>query len=888
VCHHGFGKPPHVCASNFRAQITNPLGTPTVLALKRSQGNKINREAMPRQSLEGMLPLVQHPSHYLGTECNVQKKDPQTVRLRVCLAFPDLYEVGMSHLGIQILYHILNSRNGIAAERAFAPGRDLEGRMRASGATLCSLETHTPLSNFDIIGFSLLYELNFTNILTMLDLSGQPFYARDRDASHPLIIAGGPCTFNPEPLADFFDAVVIGDGEEVIVELAETWLKWKDTEGEREEILRTWSRLRGVYVPSFFDADIGTQGFQVLTSRFPEYTTVQKAVVSDLNQVSYPDCPVVPFGRPIHDRLSLEICRGCTRGCRFCQAGMIYRPVRERTPEMLLSLAERSLANTGHGDISLLSLSTGDYTAIHMLMQGLMDRCEPEKIAVSLPSLRVGSLTEELMTQIKRVRKTGFTIAPEAGSQRLRQVINKNISEKDLEETVRNAFGLGWQLIKLYFMIGLPTETQTDLEAIIKLVKGLQRGQGRKGPNRRITVSVSTFIPKAHTPFQWCSQMSVEESREKIRMLRNNLRGRHLRFKWQNPEMSQLEGLWARGDRRLSGLLVKAYEMGCRFDGWSDQFEYSRWKEAIEACGVDVNFYTTRSRDLLEPLPWDHIDSGVSKEFLKQEWERALKGQETPDCRRGDCNMCGLCDFEALKPVVVEAREVVHMGREVRRTEDEGPYKKLGVSYAKRGPARHFGHLELVKIFVRALRRARIPLRFSQGFHPAPKIAFECALPVGTESVEEHFTIQVPLHVSRETLLEQVNPQLPEGLTITGCSIVGRTSSRVGPERFCYMVTLKEGKFSENKLEAFLRETEWPFTRKNSKGKFRTVDMRPVVKKLKLLSSVRAEMVLEEGGGCSVRPMDVLRSIFGLSETELKLARVVKSPASTNGRTSAS
>jgi radical SAM family uncharacterized protein/radical SAM-linked protein len=788
----------------------------------------------------------------------------------------------MSHLGIQILYHILNTRNEIAAERVFAPGRDLEARMRGNGAPLCSLETATPLSGFDIIGFSLLYELNFTNILTMLDLSGQPFYARDRDASLPLIIAGGPCTFNPEPLADFFDAIVVGDGEEVIVELADTWLKWKDAGGDREDILKRWSRLRGVYVPSFFEADKDTHGFQVLTPRFFEYTTVHKTVVSDLNQVSYPDCPVVPFGRPIHDRLSLEISRGCTRGCRFCQAGMIYRPVRERAPGTLLSLAERSLANTGYEDISLLSLSTGDYSAIHMLMQGLMDRCEPEKIAVSLPSLRVGSLTQELMSQIKRVRKTGFTVAPEAGSQRLRDVINKNISEKDLEETVQNAFGLGWQLIKLYFMIGLPTETEADLDAIIALVRRLQRGQGKKGRNRRINVSVSTFIPKAHTPFQWSSQMSLDESREKIRMLRTNLRGRDLRFKWQNPEMSLLEGLWARGDRSLSGLLVKAYEMGCRFDGWSDHFEYRRWNEAIEACGVDVDFYTRRSRDLSEPLPWDHIDCGVSKEFLKQEWERALEGEETSDCRNGDCHLCGVCDFEVLKPVVFEEPERVQQERQVRRSE-EGPYNKLRVSYAKRGPARHFGHLELVKIFARAIRRAGIPMRFSEGFHPAPKIAFECALPVGTESLEEHFTIQVPLEVSRETIPERVNPQLPEGLMITGCSAVGRSSPEPGARRFRYAVTLTEGTFSEVNLKEFLAKAEWPFTRKNQKGRSTTVDLRRFVKKLKLPSSKQADLILEEQEGRSVRPIDVLVSIFGLSEEALKLATIVKSHASMNG-----
>jgi radical SAM-linked protein len=379
--------------------------------------------------------------------------------------------------------------------------------------------------------------------------------------------------------------------------------------------------------------------------------------------------------------------------------------------------------------------------------------------------------------------------------------------------------------------------------------------------------------------------MSLDESREKIRMLRSNLRSRDLRFKWQNPEMSLLEGLWARGDRRLSGLLVKAYEMGCRFDGWSDQFEYRKWKGAIETCGVDVGFYTTRSRDLSEPLPWDHIDSGVSKEFIKQEWDKALEGQETADCRHGDCHLCGLCDFEAVKPVVFETNETVQTGRGVRRSEEEGPFKKLRVSYAKRGPARHFGHLELVKIFLQAIRRARVPLRFSQGFHPAPKIAFECALPVGTESLEEHFTIQVPLHVSRETILERVSPQLPEGLNITGCNAVGRPSSPGGPRRFHCTVTLKEGTFSGVKLKEFFEKPEWPFTRKNSRGKSRTVDLRPIVKDLKLASSERAEMILEEEEGRSVRPADVLGSIFSLSEEALKLARIVKGPLSVDGAT---
>ena len=831
---------------------------------------------MPRQSLQDILPLVEHPSHYLGTEINALRKDPEKIRLRFALAFPDLYEVGMSHIGIQILYHILNTRQAIAAERVFAPGVDLEALLRAGRIPLCSLENGIPLSDFDIVGFSLLYELNFTNILTMLDLSGIPFYARDRDESHPFVIAGGPCTFNPEPLSDFFDVMVVGDGELVVLELADAWLKWKDSGADREALLKIWSGLQGVYVPSFFEAHMDSQGLQLLTPRFSAYTRVRKAIVSDLDQASYPDRPVIPFGKPVHDRLSLEICRGCTRGCRFCQAGMIYRPVRERAPETVLSVAERALASTGYEDISLLSLSTGDYGAIQVLMERLMNLCEPEKIAVSLPSLRVGSLTEALMAQIKRVRKTGFTLAPEAGSQRLREVINKNITEKELEETVRNAFGLGWRLMKLYFMIGLPTETETDLDAIVELVRRLQRVRVPGARHKNMNVSVNTFIPKAHTPFQWSPQMSVEESREKISMLRSEINGRGLRFKWQNPEMSILEGLWARGDRRLSRLLVKAYELGCRFDGWSEHFQYQRWLEAIEACAVDVDFYTTRVRDLSEPLPWDHIDCGVSKDFLKLEWEKALLGSETLDCRDGECSLCGVCDMETIKPVTFQAEA----GLKVAERPDTRPkslvYKKLQVSYAKRGQARYFGHLELVKIFTRAFRRARIPLRFSEGFHPAPKISFESALPVGTESLEERFVVGVSIHVADGTVIERVNQELPEGLTITACHPFHRRPPGPEPKHVHYEVTLKEDAFSETKLSDFLEKKACPFTKRNRKGRSKTIDLRPLVKELRLLSPKTADMILEEQAGQSVRPTDILRHVFDLSEESLKLATILK------------
>ena len=831
---------------------------------------------MSSQSLQEILSVVQHPSHYLGTEINALRKDIEKVRLRFALAFPDLYEVGMSHVGIQILYHILNNRQDIATERLFAPGVDLESRLRAGRIPLCSLESGLPLSDFDIVGFSLLYELNYTNILTMLDLSSVPFYAQDRDESHPFIIAGGPCTFNPEPVADFFDAMVLGDGELVVLELADAWLAWKDSRADREALLKTWASIAGVYVPSFFRTDMDSKGLQVVRPEFPEYRSVGKAVVSDLNKVPFPSSPVIPFGKPIHDRLSLEVCRGCTRGCRFCQAGMIYRPVRERAPREILSLAEQALANTGYDEISLLSLSTGDYSAIQVLVERLMSRWGAERIAISLPSLRVGSLTEGLMDQIKQVRKTGFTVAPEAGSERLRNVINKNVTEQALEETVRNAFGLGWRLIKLYFMIGLPTETQADLDAIVELVRRLQKVRAPGGRNKNITVSISTFIPKAHTPFQWCQQISLEESKDKIHMLRGKLKGGGIRFKWQNSEMSLLEGLWARGDRRLSRLMVEAYRAGCRFDGWSDKFRYKQWLEAIDACSVDVDFYTTRVRDLAEPLPWDHIDCGVSKDFLKQEWEKALEGGITPDCRDGECSLCGVCDMETIKPVTFQEEG----GLKAIDLPDKRPksqiYKKLKVYYSKRGQAKYFGHLELVKIFIRAFRRARIPLRFSEGFHPAPKFSFESALPVGIESVEERFVVEVPVHVAPEMVLEGVNPELPLGLGITACGDVHRRSTGLVPRLAQYRVTLKRDAFSEDKLTDFLEKKAWPLTKTNRKGRSKTIDLRPLVKRLRLLSATTADMALVEQAGQVVRPTDVLRHVFGLSEESLKLATILK------------
>ncbi len=865
---------------------------------------------MIRQTFNDILPLVQQPSRYLGSETYAIRKDPEEIRLRFALVFPDLYDIGMSYLGSKILYHILNSKKEIAAERVFVPGEDMEAQMRAQGAPLLSLETRTPLAEFDIIGVSLLYELSYTSILTILDLAGIPFYSKDRNRSHPIVIAGGPCAFNPEPVADFFDAIVVGDGEEVICELTDVWMEWKKSGQNRESLLKKWSEIDGVYVPSLFESATDANGFQVLTPLHSGYDVVKKRLVSDLNQVSFPDHPVIPFGSPIHDRLSLEVARGCTRGCRFCQAGMIYRPVRERSPENLLDLADRALSATGYEDVSLLSLSTGDYCSILPLLQGLMMRCEPEKTAVSLPSLRVETLTPELMEQIKRVRKTGFTVAVEAGSQRLRNVINKNNTEQDLIAAVENAFKLGWHVIKLYFMIGLPTETEEDIEEIVFLVRRLQ---GIKGPAKRrgsINVSVSTFIPKSHTPFQWSAQLSMAESDARLRWLREKLQGRKVKFKWHNPKMSILEGLFARGDRRLSKLLVNAYRLGCRLDGWSERLRYDLWEKAIEQSNVDIDFYTTRTRPLDEPLPWDHIDSMVTKDYLKDEWNKALQQESTADCRVGECNLCGVCDHADIKPVTFHEDEIIQpeilklkksplsplsQGGETiessplsedRTTESPpfqkgdagGFYKKLRVSYSKRGESKYFSHLELMQIFKRAFRRARIPLKYSEGFHPMPKISFESALPIGIESVEENLVITVDAKASPspETLITRLDRELPDGIMILDCIPYSRSSTDEAGGTISYTVQLKAGHFLEAGLRGFLDQDTWPITKINRKGKSKEIDLRTIIKSLKLTAPDTLIMTVNGGPGQVVRPLEVIASIFGLPDDVLKRADIVK------------
>lgn len=597
-------------------------------------------------SNDALLHSVAKPARYTGGEWNAARKDPAQASVRFALTLPDVYEVGMSNLGLKILYGILNDREDTFAERAYCPWPDMEAVMREAGAPLCSLETHTPLRYFDAVGFSLQYEMTYANILTMLDLGGIPMESALRSDTDPLIVGGGPCAYNPEPLADYFDCFVIGEGEEVIGEIAASIASWKQQgrRGGRAALLTAMAKIEGIYVPALYQVNQAVDGFflQVSPTTDAAPVTVTKRLVADLDSAPFPTHPIVPYLETVHDRIMLELFRGCTRGCRFCQAGVVYRPVRERKPETLLRLAQELVDNTGYDEISLVSLSSADYSCLPGLADELMTRFAPQRVSLSLPSLRIDSFSIELANEIQKVRRSGLTFAPEAGTQRLRDVINKGVTEADLIEAAGAAFRSGWSGIKLYFMIGLPTETDEDVLAIAELARKVL-ALSRNVRNRKVTVSVSTFVPKPHTPFQWVPQLSIAEMERKQGLLRGALRDRSISFNWHDPQTSRLEGVFARGDRRVGKVLVEAWRRGARFDGWSEHFRPDIWEEAFASTGIEPDFYTVRSREIGEPLPWRHIHCGASPDWLADEWKRSCSGELTSDCRHGDCTGCGVC-----------------------------------------------------------------------------------------------------------------------------------------------------------------------------------------------------------------------------------------------------
>ena len=601
---------------------------------------------MIRNEVQKILPLVQKPGRYIGGELNSVVKKKEDVSLRYCFCFPDSYEIGMSHLGIKILYSQANSREDVWCERAFAPWDDMEDEMRKRSLPLYALESGDPLGNFDLIGFTLQYELSYTNILNMLDLAGIPVRSEDRHSLTPIVIGGGPCACNPEPLAPFFDLFSLGDGEEVSNEVFDLLIECKRENATKEEFLRRASKIRGIYVPSLYDVSYNADGtIRAVEPKDGAAERVQKCVIGDLDTVHYPEKFIVPFTEVVHDRVTHEIMRGCIRGCRFCQAGFLYRPIRVKKADTVNEQCQKLIHSTGYDEISLSSLSTSDYPHLEELIDKLFDWTIDEKINIALPSLRIDNFSPSLMEKLQKVRRSGLTFAPEAGTQRLRDAINKNITEDEILSTSVHAFRGGWTGVKLYFMIGLPTETLDDVAGIAnlgqKVVDAFYRMPDKpKGKGVQVSLSVSSFVPKPFTPFQWEAQDTREELAEKQKFLLENIHTKKISCSYHDTRISFLEGVFARGDRKLAGVIESAWRKGCKFDAWDESLKFEAWLEAFDEEGIDPLFYSSRKREYDEILPWDHLDFGISKEFLKRENEKSKKDETTPHCRI-QCAGCG-------------------------------------------------------------------------------------------------------------------------------------------------------------------------------------------------------------------------------------------------------
>jgi len=802
--------------------------------------------------MRDILALVPKPSHFSGSEWGAVRKPDAAAR--VALAFPDLYEVGMSYLGQAILYEAVNRREGLAAERVYAPSKEAAAVLRQKAAPLCTLETDTPLAECDMVAFHLTHEMCYTNVLYMLDLAGLPLFSSERDAAMPLVVAGGGCAFNPEPLAPYLDVAALGDGEELLPAILEHVRDSRARGEDRITLLHTLSRLPGVYVPSFFESrpDGGVRPL------VPGYEQVEKALIPDLDTAVFPASRPVSFGQAVHDRLAVEIARGCTRGCRFCHAGMIYRPVRERSLSTIAGLVDEGLRATGFEELSFLSLSTGDFSALESLFCQFAQKCRREQVSISLPSLRAGTLSDPMLEIMASIRRTGATLAPEAATQRLRDVINKGICEQDILSHAGRLFARGWQQVKLYFMIGLPTETRADVQGIFELCEKVLALAPRGTKRLQVTAAVSPFVPKPHTPFQWERQDSKDDTTHKIAFLRELFAtNKKLVMRWHEPAMSSLEGVFSRGDRALAPAVLHAYRAGALFCDWLDHFDPAAWEAAFAASGIDPASYLA-ARDPDAPLPWDHLKTGVSKTYLKLEARRAREGTVTPDCRFGDCSGCGLCSYDGRR-CGLPAQAHLDIRPRVNRVRPEVPAEPVPeasgnppddltrkaahyrVWYAKLGPAAYLSQLELQSVFERSLRRAGVAPTFSSGFHPLPLLSFGWALPVGVESQAEWFAVYLSKPLSPEAFARLLGPAMPEGLDVTHVEELGmgRKVSQPVAEEFNLRIHAPDAPglaaATLDAFAAFAQTSHFAFVRETKKG-VKSEDIRPLFETVEAVS----------------------------------------------------
>jgi len=870
-----------------------------------------------------VLPLVSRPSRYTGGERNVPEQDREDVALSFLLAFPDVYEIGMSHLGIRVLYDILTRRPEVAVERAFAPWIDMEELMREKDVPLFSIETRRPARDFDVVGFTLQYELHYPEVLTMLDLAGIPLRSSERTASEPFVVGGGPCAYNPEPMSAFFDLFVIGDGESAVLELADLFISARRDGLAREETLRRAAGLRGVYVPALYEERFvegerddggregahgvgkeargvrvgaesgreGAHGARVYSGTVPTDSVaparVERRVEAVLPYAFHPSAPLVPATESTHDRLAIEISRGCTRGCRFCQAGMVTRPVRECPKDDVARLVREGIAASGYDEVSLVSLSASDYSELAELVPLLNERLFERKVSISLPSLRADRFGLELADGIGRVRKAGLTFAPEAGSQRLRDVINKNETEEAILETVDVAFSSGWSRVKLYFMIGLPTETDDDLRAIGELVRKVRETARKHKKGAGLSVSVSPFVPKSHTPFQWDAQDPPEETRRKEELLRPLLHMKGVKVSLRNPELSMVEGVLARGGRELADVVEQAWRNGARFGGWSETFDSDRWRDALASAGLTIEAYLgERPTDVL--LPWEHIGAGPTREFLLNEREKALEGRCTADCRTDGCYDCGACTEgafleRAMPPAARAAGErPAPFGRRTRRraAQNGAQGNRWRVRYAKERPARFLSHLDITRAWSRAVASSGLPVVYTQGFNPRPRLSFGPPLPVGTTGEAEFLELELSRAVPPAEIEASLSAGLPPGIEVLGAA-PKRTRSSVSAEACAaeYGITNLPPleRLSEEQLEERMREVR-ALERAEAVRWEKTRVLRPSERILSLGASgagpVALRAVLALGAEGSLRPVDLVRLLCGGADWRPELARV--------------